>query len=196
MDEYFVRRARSSALHTAQGSRDADTHVGACVFDPVSGAPLASASNDLPPGVAATTARCTRPAKYEWMAHAEQSAVAACAREGIATHGCAIYCTHFPCAACAHCIVHAGISTVVVGGKGSLVLTLLNTRAAASQEDQQAVDKTAEAVETAVEAAGAGAEKLAGKPEGGAGTRRDWHASQGVARDIFLAARVQVIHDG
>jgi dCMP deaminase len=47
--------------------------------------------------------------------HAEQNAIAFCARYGTPTEGCTIYCTHQPCAQCARLIIQAGIVKVVYG---------------------------------------------------------------------------------
>lgn len=44
--------------------------------------------------------------------HAEQNVLMACAKYGISTNGCVLYCTHSPCIDCAKLIVSAGISRV------------------------------------------------------------------------------------
>lgn len=44
--------------------------------------------------------------------HAEQNVLMACAKLGIATDGCVLYCTHSPCIDCAKLIASAGISRV------------------------------------------------------------------------------------
>ena len=46
-------------------------------------------------------------------AHAEQNAINFAARYGIAIEGATLYCTHYPCSACAKSIINAGISRVV-----------------------------------------------------------------------------------
>lgn len=104
--------AKDEAARVALMSLDADTHVGAVIFDKFS--IKAAACNNLTPGVAPAEERCTRPHKYQWMAHAEQSAIAACARQGQCTADCFMFCTHFPCAPCAASIVLAGIRVVYV----------------------------------------------------------------------------------
>lgn len=44
--------------------------------------------------------------------HAEANAIVYAARYGIRLEGTEIYCTHFPCPACAKLIVNAGIQSV------------------------------------------------------------------------------------
>ena len=44
--------------------------------------------------------------------HAEQNALYYCAKEGIATKGCSIYVTHYPCLICTKAIIQAGIVEV------------------------------------------------------------------------------------
>lgn len=44
--------------------------------------------------------------------HAEQNVLMACAKLGISTNGCILYCTHSPCIDCAKLIATAGISRV------------------------------------------------------------------------------------
>lgn len=46
-------------------------------------------------------------------AHAEQNAINQAARYGIAIEGATLYCTHYPCSACAKSIVNAGVVRVV-----------------------------------------------------------------------------------
>jgi len=44
--------------------------------------------------------------------HAEQNAIADCARTGKAIEGCSIYVTHFPCLNCIKLIIQSGITAV------------------------------------------------------------------------------------
>lgn len=44
--------------------------------------------------------------------HAEQNAIADCARTGKATEGCTIYVTHFPCLICTKLLIQSGIKKV------------------------------------------------------------------------------------
>ena len=45
--------------------------------------------------------------------HAEQNAISFAARYGIAIEGATLYCTLFPCSACAKSIINAGIARVI-----------------------------------------------------------------------------------
>ena len=45
--------------------------------------------------------------------HAEQNAIAQCAKMGIGIEGATLYCTHQPCIICTKIIINAGISRVV-----------------------------------------------------------------------------------
>lgn len=45
--------------------------------------------------------------------HAEQNVLASCARLGISTQDCILYCTHSPCVECAKLLISAGIRRVV-----------------------------------------------------------------------------------
>lgn len=49
----------------------------------------------------------------EDVVHAEQNVLMACAKYGIKTEHCVLYCTHSPCIHCAKLIISAGIKLVV-----------------------------------------------------------------------------------
>lgn len=97
-----------------RASHDPRTAVGCVVHHSVRGV-LVRAANRVPPGLTATESmRLEAPAKYQWIEHAERSALLAAARDGIAVAGATIY-VHggFPCAECARAIVATGIVAVV-----------------------------------------------------------------------------------
>jgi dCMP deaminase len=50
---------------------------------------------------------------HPWVIHAEQNAIAKCARKGIACEGATIYVTLAPCRDCARMIIQSGIKEVV-----------------------------------------------------------------------------------
>lgn len=50
--------------------------------------------------------------EYGRAVHAEMAALMSCARLGVASRGCTLYCTTFPCHNCAKHIVAAGVETV------------------------------------------------------------------------------------
>lgn len=111
-----------------QRSKDT-TKVGAVLvsFD---GAELLTAFNGPPKGVADTSERFERPAKYFFASHAESNLVSFAAREGIRTAGCTVYVTHHPCAGCARTLIQAGIRRVVYG-PGSTSMPMSEFEAAA-----------------------------------------------------------------
>jgi dCMP deaminase len=50
---------------------------------------------------------------HPWIIHAEQNALAKCARKGIACEGAAIYITLAPCRDCSRLIIQSGIKEVI-----------------------------------------------------------------------------------
>lgn len=44
--------------------------------------------------------------------HAEQNAIADCAKRGVSCAGCTAYITHYPCVICCRLLLAAGISTI------------------------------------------------------------------------------------
>ena len=95
-----------------QESDDPDTQT-ACVVHDATGRVLAEGVNRLPLGVARTDARVTRPAKYDYLVHAEQVAIGTAARQGHALEGATMVLNWFPCAPCARLMVTAGIAHLV-----------------------------------------------------------------------------------
>jgi len=102
------------ATHVASFSEDPDTQVG-CVVIAADGAILSTGANRPARGVRVKQApeRLLRPAKYQWIEHAERDAIAAAARRGVALQGATMYLPWFPCAACANSIVNVGIDALV-----------------------------------------------------------------------------------
>ena len=64
-------------------------------------------SPDCIPGNCDITQPCKR------AIHAEANIIAFCSKNGIATDGAVLYCTHSPCVKCAELIVQAGITKVI-----------------------------------------------------------------------------------
>lgn len=96
----------------AATSHDPDTQT-ACIIHPQRGH-LIEASNQVPVTLRVTPERVTRPAKYDNVMHAEDSAICLAARYGIATMHATMYLNWFPCNGCAMKIVQAGISELHV----------------------------------------------------------------------------------
>ena len=93
-------------------SKDPRTKVGAGVYDETTGA-LFLGYNGFAKGVVDTSDRWERPAKYEYVIHAEENAVfKALAALGSRTSECTLFCTHKPCHRCMSKIVQVGIEHV------------------------------------------------------------------------------------
>lgn len=107
-DRYFLEMAR----HVATRSTDRSTKVGCVIVGP-DGEIRATGHNGFPRGVDDTEDRHQRPAKYAWTEHAERNAIYSAARAGIATKGCGLVMTWFPCADCARAVIQAGITGIV-----------------------------------------------------------------------------------
>lgn len=107
------------ALLAARKSKDS-TQVGAALIGP-DGVVRLTSFNGIPKGVLDLPERRERPEKYPWVQHAERNLVNFAAKHGIATDGCTVYVTHFPCSQCAGGLIQAGIRKVIVGdGKTSM----------------------------------------------------------------------------
>ena len=102
------------AEHAARKSKDS-TQVGAVLVAP-NNEVLLTSFNGPPMGVHdLPERRDVRPEKYLWVAHSEANLIAFAARRGIATEGCYVYVTHFPCSGCAKSLIQSGIKKIVVG---------------------------------------------------------------------------------
>jgi len=108
--QYFMGFARHAALK----SKDPSTQVGCVIVGP-DGEIRATGYNGIPRGVRDLPERLERPAKYLWVSHAEENAVAHAARVGVSLKGCAAYVTHHPCSRCARTLIQSGVSAVRVG---------------------------------------------------------------------------------
>lgn len=108
-DEVYLEIAlRYAQIHAT----DPATQNGAVLVAPT-GAVLALGANHFPRGVRESPERWERPAKYQWVEHAERNAIFDAARRGVPTQGLTLYCPWFACADCARAIVQAGIKEVV-----------------------------------------------------------------------------------
>jgi dCMP deaminase len=102
----------SIAETVASKSKDEQTKVGAVLISPT-GRMIASgyngflrdAKDDLLPKV--------RPAKYEFMQHAERNILYNCLDEGIRSRDCIIVCTLSPCLECVRACYQAGIVQII-----------------------------------------------------------------------------------
>lgn len=103
----FLKLARD----IAQWSKDS-TKVGAVAVDS-SKRILETGYNGIPRGVHDAPERLERPAKYMWVAHAEENLVSHAARQVL--QGSTVYVTHLCCSKCARMLVNAGVAKVVCG---------------------------------------------------------------------------------
>jgi dCMP deaminase len=96
-------------------STDPSTQNGAVIvrFSGDSYEIVARGANHFPRGVNEEAERWQRPAKYQYVEHAERNAVYDAAKNGVATDKLVMYCPWFACADCARAIIQAGISEVV-----------------------------------------------------------------------------------
>lgn len=105
-DERFVVLAE----HIAQWSKDPSTKVGAVLVDDQRRV-VGHGYNGFPRGVADTPERyADREIKYKMVVHAEANAILNAA---VATKGCTLYSTFFPCPGCASLLIQSGIVRVI-----------------------------------------------------------------------------------
>ena len=101
----------------AELSPDTETQVGAVLVNSKTGAVLSSGFNGFVRKAPDQNLPKTRPDKYQYMVHAEANLIYNCARHGISTDECFVYCTLSPCANCCRAIYQCGITTVVFKDK-------------------------------------------------------------------------------
>lgn len=101
---------REACRYAVQHSHDQGTQNGAVL---VTSRQTIFAANCVPPGVARHEHRLARPFKYDFIEHAERSAIYKAAAAGASTAGATLYCPWFACTDCARAIVMAGIREVV-----------------------------------------------------------------------------------
>ena len=108
-DEYFL----SIADVVRQKSKDTSTKVGAVLV--INNSIFSTGFNGFPIGIDETDLnRWERPAKYEYVCHAERNAIALAARKGSATLGATLYLVGLPpCTECAKMIIQSGIIRVI-----------------------------------------------------------------------------------
>lgn len=100
------------ALAVSEISPDEQTKVGALLIHGKTGAVLSSGFNGFIRGACDDKLPKTRPDKYPYMVHAEANLVTNCARHGISTDECFVFCTLSPCVNCMRLLYQAGISQV------------------------------------------------------------------------------------
>ena len=94
-------------------SHDAETQFGAVFVRPSTGAIVATGYNGFIRQADDDHLPNLRPEKYPYMVHAEENAITACARHGIALDGCIMYCRGTPCQHCTRLLWQCGIYEVI-----------------------------------------------------------------------------------
>jgi len=103
---------RDAYILAAKYSHDPVTKVGAILVNQ-NHTIIGQGANCLPDGVTLDSSRFERPAKYDFIIHAEQNSIANAARLGHSTAKATLYCPWAACTFCARMIIQAGISKVV-----------------------------------------------------------------------------------
>lgn len=106
--KYYESIARAAS----EGSHDIHTQVGAILIHSKTGAVMSSGFNGYVRGASDDKLPKTRPEKYEFMVHAEKNLIYNCARHGISTDECFVFCTLSPCIDCIRAMYQSGIKTV------------------------------------------------------------------------------------
>jgi len=108
--EYFFEMSDLAS----KKSKDESTKCGAVIVGP-SNEVRSTGYNSFPRGINDELAeRQKRPAKYNWIEHAERNAIYNAARMGVSLVGCRIYQDWLPCTDCARGIIQCGISQVII----------------------------------------------------------------------------------
>jgi dCMP deaminase len=94
-------------------SKDPNTQVGACVYNWTTG-DMYFGYNGFAPGFSDLEVRWEKPAKYEYVIHAEENAIRkAVSSTGTLSPSCVLICTHKPCVRCMMRIAAHGIRRVI-----------------------------------------------------------------------------------
>jgi len=104
----YIRRAEV----TAESSPDAETKVGSVLISKKTGSVISEGYNGFVRGTNDEVLPKTRPAKYEYVIHAETNLICNAARNGVVTDDCFVVQTHSPCVQCARLLYQSGITTV------------------------------------------------------------------------------------
>jgi dCMP deaminase len=71
------------------------------------------ATNLIPGSIKKTPERCDRPLKYQYLEHAERTAIFRAGAHGINTTDSTLYCPWYACVDCARAIISAGVNECV-----------------------------------------------------------------------------------
>lgn len=107
------KRLMQRAVAVSQDSKDPSRKIGAVIATP-RGKELVVGFNHFPNGVSEEPAeRWERPAKYQYIGHAETNAIGEAARTGVALDGARMAVNLFPCLNCTKTIMATGVKEVV-----------------------------------------------------------------------------------
>ncbi len=106
----LAKRYLKESYENALESPDPSTQLGSML---VGEDFVVGGCNDIDCDVVSTEARLTRPLKYQYVEHAERSAIYSAARNGFMVGGATLYVPWFACADCARAIIGCGIVRVV-----------------------------------------------------------------------------------
>lgn len=96
----------------AEQSPDSQTKVGSIIIHSKTGAVLGSGFNGFVRGGPDQSLPTSRPEKYDYIIHAETNLLYNCARHGVSTDECFVYCTLSPCINCLRALYQSGIEYV------------------------------------------------------------------------------------
>lgn len=108
--EWYMQIAETVALK----SPDEETKVGSILVKKETGALIATGFNGFVRGAPDAFLPKIRPHKHKYIVHSEINLIANCAKHGISTEGCIVYCTLSPCANCMRTLFQAGIKEVII----------------------------------------------------------------------------------
>jgi dCMP deaminase len=112
MKEHKVLSYLKRAEVVAENSPDEETKVGSILISKSTGSVISEGYNGFVRGADDHRIPKTRPAKYEFVIHAEDNLISNAARNGVRTDNCVAVQTHSPCPQCARRLYQAGIDTV------------------------------------------------------------------------------------
>ena len=109
--DYYFKLANTNA----EQSKDAETKVGAVLFNSVTDSPVAHGYNGFPRGVNDSILPTTRPEKYPYMLHAEDNIRNNLIQNGTSVNvsECFLVCTHSPCWTCLINLWNCGLTKIV-----------------------------------------------------------------------------------
>lgn len=105
-DDFFIHEAR----RISRASKDPSSKVG-CIITDKNYTPISRGINKFPAGANHSLLSWERPAKYEFVIHAEMDAL----RFFPETEGAMAFLTDAPCGPCLKHLIHSGVKRVIYG---------------------------------------------------------------------------------